>query len=169
MNLFDLFEDKNREKNSGESELTVATSDRMERILRQLRVRNPGARNDLEALLYDFDKSQKKDRQDISRLSRENETAEETIDRIQQELDNLKSEQGMTNEEFASSSQRSPAKNVAIEIDGRIWKIIRGESDFSPIAMDRAEKIADTIKKNQRKSSGTSPIVKVYLTSKNPT
>jgi len=155
MNLRDLFENKEEAPQPD-----VATSDRMERILRQLRVRNPAARNDLEALLYDFEKSQKKDRRDIKRLSQENETAEQTINRIQAELDALKSEQGMNE----SAKTREKPKNVAIEINGKVWKVIPGESDFSPIAMNRAERMADTIKKKADKSKPT-PKVKVYLTS----
>ena len=159
MNIQDLFENEN--KDDQDSERAVATSDRMERILRQLRVRNPGAQNDLEALLYDFDRSQQKDRRDISRLSQENETAEQTIERIQKELDQLKSEQGMVNENL-----RGKPKNVAIEINGKIWKIIPGESDFSPIAMNRAEKMADTIKQRASQKSKPTPDIKVYLTAK---
>lgn len=155
MNLRDLFENKEKAPQPD-----VATSDRMERILRQLRVRNPAARNDLEALLYDFEKSQKKDRRDIKRLSQENETAEQTINRIQAELDALKSEQGMNE----SSEMRGKPKNVAIEINGKVWKVIPGESDFSPIAMNRAEKIANTIKQNAKRKSKPEPKIKVYLT-----
>ena len=134
----------------------------MERILRQLRVRNPGAGNDLEALLYDFDRSQKMDRRDISRLSQENETAEQTIERIQKELDQLKKQRGMAE----SSEMRGKPKNVAIEINGRVWKVIPGESDFSPIAMDRARRMAENIIQN---SSDPKPDVDVYLTAKKPT
>jgi len=157
MNIQDLFEDEEKSPATG-----VATSDRMERILRQLRVRNPGAGNDLEALLYDFDRSQKMDRRDISRLSQENETAEQTIERIQKELDQLKKQRGMAE----SSEMRGKPKNVAIEINGKIWKVIPGESDFSPIAMDRARRMAENIIQN---SSDPKPDVDVYLTSKKPT
>jgi len=158
MNIQDLFEDEENQENQ-QPERAVATSDRMERILRQLRVRNPGAQNDLEALLYDFDRTQQKDRRDISRLSKENETAEQTIDRIQQELDALKDQRGMMSE-----NEREKPKNVAIEINGKVWKIIPGESDFSPIAMNRAEKMADTIKQKAKQNSKPTPKIKVYLT-----
>jgi len=159
MNIQDLFENKDEEEKTTPD---VATSDRMERILRQLRVRNPAAQNDLEALLYDFERSQQMDRRDISRLSQENETAEQTIDRIQKELDQLKRERGM----MESSASRSKPKNVAIEINGKIWKILPGESDFSPIAMGRAEKMADTIKQKAKHQSKSIPDIKIYLTSK---
>jgi len=162
MNIRDLFEDEENQENQ-RPEQAVATSDRMERILRQLRVRNPGAQNDLEALLYDFDRTQQKDRRDISRLSKENETAEQTIDRIQQELDALKDSRGMMSE-----NERKKPKNVAIEINGKVWKIIPGESDFSPIAMNRAEKMADTIKQKAKQNSKPTPNIKVYLTAKMP-
>lgn len=161
MNIQDLFEE-NKNNNSSPD---VATSDRMERILTQLRVRNPGARNDLEALLYDFDRSQKKDRNDIRRLSQENETAEETIERIQKELDQLKAQRGMNE----SSEVRDKPKNVAIEINGKVWKVIPGESDFSPIAMNNAERIANRIKQNAKEKSKPVPRVKIYLTSIKPT
>ncbi len=160
MNIQDLFEDEEKSPATG-----VATSDRMERILRQLRVRNPGAQNDLEALLYDFDRSQKMDRRDISRLSQENETAEQTIDRIQQELDQLKSQRGMNE----ASQMRGKPKNVAIEINGKVWKVIPGESDFSPIAMNRAEKMATKIKQNAKEKSKPEPKIKVYLTTSKAT
>ena len=162
MNIQDLFEDEENQENQ-QPERAVATSDRMERILRQLRVRNPGAQNDLEALLYDFDRTQQKDRRDISRLSKENETAEQTIDRIQQELDALKDQRGMMSE-----NEREKPKNVAIEINGKVWKVIPGESDFSPIAMNRAEKMADTIKQKAKQNSKPTPNIKVYLTAKIP-
>lgn len=94
MNLRDMFENTE----DGEETPKVATSDRMERILRQLRIRNPAAKNDLEALLYDFDRTHKKDRKDIKRLSTENETAEQTIKRIEAELEQLKSGTGIVTE-----------------------------------------------------------------------
>ena len=159
MNIQDLFENEDEEEKTTPD---VATSDRMERILRQLRVRNPAAQNDLEALLYDFERSQQMDRRDISRLSQENETAEQTIDRIQKELDELKKERGM----MESSKTRGKPKNVAIEINGKVWKILPGESDFSPIAMGRAEKMADTIKKKAKQQLKSVPDIKIYLTSK---
>jgi len=174
LNIQDLFEDS-EEKNNQPS---VATSDRMERILRQLRVRNPGAKNDLEALLYDFDRTQKTDRRDIRRLSQENETAEQTIERIQQELDELKAQRGMEESSslpesdhrvYESDRLRGPPKNVAIEINGRVWKVIGGESDFSPLAMHRAEKMANTIKQNALQQSKPEPSIKVYLTAAKPT
>lgn len=161
MNLRELFENTE----DGEETPKVATSDRMERILRQLRIRNPAAKNDLEALLYDFERSQKKDRKDIKRLSTENETAEQTIRRIEAELDQLKSETGIVTE---GRELRGEPKNVAIEINGKLWKIIQGESDFSPLAIDRAEKMADTIRKNALADSRPVPEINIYLTREKP-
>ena len=54
--------------------------------------------------------------------------------------------------------------NVAIEINGKIWKIIRGEAEMPRRALARGEKIAATIKRNAVAKGRKEPEVKVYVT-----
>jgi hypothetical protein len=63
---------------------------RTQRILRQLRMANPQATNDLEALILDYRKSQAQDRSDIGRLDAENDAEDAEIVALQSELDRLK-------------------------------------------------------------------------------
>lgn len=68
----------------------IASSTRTDRMLAQMRLRNPQAKNDLEALILDFEKQQRQDRRDINTLYREIESEDEQIERIEQELEQLK-------------------------------------------------------------------------------
>ena len=73
----------------------IASNQRTTRILRQLRSANPEARNDLEALLYDYRKSQRQDRVDIARLDREIDIEDEEIAALQRALDQLRRSRGL--------------------------------------------------------------------------
>ena len=63
---------------------------RTQRMLSQMRAENPHAENDLEALIFDYRRSQSRDRVDIGRLDRENDQEEADIEVLQRELDRLK-------------------------------------------------------------------------------
>jgi hypothetical protein len=66
---------------------------RAQRMLSQMRAENPHAESDLEALIFDYRRSQSRDRTDIGRLDRENDQEEADIDALQRELDRLKKRQ----------------------------------------------------------------------------
>jgi len=79
MNLTDMYENDD-----------VATSGKTTRILKQFRARYPEAQNDIEALLLHFNAGQDIDRRDISRLDRENDEEEKEIDRLEDEIEDIK-------------------------------------------------------------------------------
>lgn len=60
---------------------------RLQHMLRVMRARYPGARNDLEALMLMFSRDQERDRNDISRLDQENDQEEADIAAIERYLD----------------------------------------------------------------------------------
>lgn len=63
---------------------------RLQHMLRVLRARYPGARNDLEALMLMFSRDQERDRRDIGRLDQENDQEEADIEAIERYLDQRK-------------------------------------------------------------------------------
>ena len=73
---------------------TKGGNPRVERILKMLRVNNPQAQNDLEALILDFRGQQAQDRSDILRLDMENDAEEADIERLEQMLAILKQRKG---------------------------------------------------------------------------
>lgn len=82
------------------------SSPRVEKILKQLRMRHPQARDDLEALIYDFRSGQQQDRRDISRLDAENDQEEASIEEIERMIQAIKSRR----EEIAEKRDRTPGK-----------------------------------------------------------
>ncbi len=60
---------------------------RLQHMLRVMRARYPGARNDLEALMLMFNRDQERDRKDIGRLDQENDQEEADIAAIERYLD----------------------------------------------------------------------------------
>lgn len=76
-------------------EANLRRTPRTQRIMQRLRAQYPQAETDLEALLYDFQSGQKKDRQDITRLGSEIDNEEQEIQDIQQRLDALLARRGV--------------------------------------------------------------------------
>lgn len=60
---------------------------RLQHMLRVMRARYPGARNDLEALMLMFSREQERDRRDIGRLDQENDQEEADIAAIERYLE----------------------------------------------------------------------------------
>ncbi len=60
---------------------------RLQHMLRVMRARYPGARNDLEALMLMFSREQERDRKDIGRLDQENDQEQSDIEAIERYLD----------------------------------------------------------------------------------
>ena len=60
---------------------------RLQHMLRVMRARYPGARNDLEALMLMFSRDQERDRRDIGRLDQENDQEEADIEAIERYLE----------------------------------------------------------------------------------
>ena len=60
---------------------------RLQHMLRVMRARYPGARNDLEALMLMFNRDQERDRRDIGRLDQENDQEQSDIAAIERYLD----------------------------------------------------------------------------------
>jgi hypothetical protein len=60
---------------------------RLQHMLRVMRARYPGARNDLEALMLMFSREQERDCKDIGRLDQENDQEQSDIEAIERYLD----------------------------------------------------------------------------------
>ena len=92
-------------------------------MLTQLRIKNPQAENDLEALIYDVDKQrrrQDRDEIEIARLDFENDREEADIDRIERDLQRIK-------------KQRKVAESVEIvsgEFQGQHATIVESKRHF---------------------------------------
>lgn len=71
----------------------VATTPRLERVMKLLRAKHPQANTDLEALAFELLDGQRADRRDISRLDQENDMEELDIEQLQQALDRLQKRQ----------------------------------------------------------------------------
>jgi len=54
--------------------------------------------------------------------------------------------------------------NVSIDINGKTWKVLKGEAEYPQRALARAAKIAATIKSNAVARGRKEPDVKVYVT-----
>lgn len=61
------------------------------------------------------------------------------------------------------------ANNVSITIDGKLWKVIPGESENPTRALARADKMANTIKRNAAAKGRKVPKVDVRVTGLKPT
>lgn len=72
---------------------------RLQHMLRVMRARYPGARNDLEALMLMFNREQDRDRRDISRLDQENDQEEADIEAIERYLEKRDRERGAVTQE----------------------------------------------------------------------
>ena len=102
------------------------SSPRVEKILKQLRMRHPQARDDLEALIYDFRSGQQQDRQDISRLDAENDQEEASIEEIERMIQAIKSrraeiaeEQTIDESSVAVRVARDEKENVVLDEAGK--------------------------------------------------
>ena len=64
-------QDSKKKDNISERESVKNLTPRAQRIMQQVRMRQPQAGGDIEALAYDYERQQKKDRSDIERLEKE--------------------------------------------------------------------------------------------------
>jgi hypothetical protein len=85
---------------------------RIDRILKQLRIRHPQAKDDLEALIYSFQDGQKADRRDINRLDQENDAEEADIEQLEQMIQALKKQR----EDSAAIAEQNGKKSVGAKI-----------------------------------------------------
>ena len=104
---------------------------RIERILQMLRARHPQAKDDLEALIFDFRSQQSQDRSDIARLDAENDAEEADIQRLERMLDLIKRRRGVAAEPAATNeSLRDGEYHVAtVTLDDGTVKKVRITSD----------------------------------------
>lgn len=78
-----------------DASIEIGTSPRTARIMKQLRAANPHANSDLEALVFDYRRTQGQDRDDIMRLDQENDIEDQEIADIQRQLDALKKQRAL--------------------------------------------------------------------------
>ena len=78
-----------------DASIEIATSPRTARITKQLRAANPHANSDLEALVFDYRRTQGQDRDDIMRLDQENDIEDQEIADIQRQIDALKKQRNL--------------------------------------------------------------------------
>jgi hypothetical protein len=68
---------------------------RTQRMLRQLRIQNPQAQSDLEALAYSFIDGQRKDREDIEKLEKETDNIEQNVKNdLQKRINTITAQRG---------------------------------------------------------------------------
>jgi hypothetical protein len=91
-------------------ELTATT--RIEHILQKLRASHPEARDDLEALLLSFEKTQSQDRKDISRLDAENDAEEADIADLENEVDQIEYSL-LTNEDWQKVNKQDKTDGMS--------------------------------------------------------
>jgi hypothetical protein len=84
-----------REFTQEDASIEIATSPRTARIMKQLRAANPHANSDLEALVFDYRRTQGQDRDDIMRLDQENDVEDQEIADIQRQIDVLKKQRNL--------------------------------------------------------------------------
>jgi hypothetical protein len=73
----------------------VGSSPRTARIMKQLRAANPHANSDIEALVFDYRRTQGQDRDDIMRLDQENDVEDREIADIQRQIDALRKQRNL--------------------------------------------------------------------------
>jgi hypothetical protein len=78
-----------------DASIEIGTSPRTTRIMKQLRAANPHANSDLEALVFDYRRTQGQDRDDIMRLDQENDVEDREIADIQRQIDALKKQRNL--------------------------------------------------------------------------
>ena len=96
----------------------TSTSARTDRMLTQLRVKNPQAKNDLEALIYDADKQrrrQDRDEIELARLDFENDREEADIDRIEKDLQRIKKQRNITEQVMITTGEFKDRQATLIE------------------------------------------------------
>ena len=64
----------------------TSNNPRVERMLKQLRIENPHAQTDIEAILFDYLKNEIEDKREIQRLDMENDMEEADIDQLQKQV-----------------------------------------------------------------------------------
>jgi len=117
---------KHHNKTNEDDSVNIATNKRTERILNLLRAKSPTAKNDLEALILSFDKGQMQDRMDISRLYKDDESIEQAVARLEQEIARLK--QQRTNESIEEGAREIDPKKMQAYMDFKKEKDIDGSS-----------------------------------------
>ena len=78
-----------------DASVQVGSSPRTARIMKQLRAANPHANSDLEALVFDYRRTQGQDRDDIMRLDQENDVEDQEIADIQRQIDSLRKQRNL--------------------------------------------------------------------------
>ena len=116
-------------KKTSSGPVDISSNARAERMLTQLRFKNPQAENDLEALIFDLDKQrrrQDRDEVEIARLDIENDREAADIDRIERDLQKLRQQRGLTEK----------ITIVSGEFQGRGATMIESHKDFVTVDIE---------------------------------
>ena len=107
--------DSKKKDNISEREGLGNLTPRAQRIMQQVRMRQPQARGDIEALTYDYERQQKKDRTDIERLEKEQGDLESDIRQdLEKAVGTLRGRKGVSTSALDQIEKSDRAQNAAI-------------------------------------------------------
>ena len=108
------FLDRFREDQKKRPDLEEQESARTQRMIDKIRARQPQAQTDIEALIYDVEDQQARDRRDIERLEKQRDELEQDVrSGLEQEIEKLQQRRGRAGE-LAAVSGRDQAQDQAI-------------------------------------------------------
>jgi hypothetical protein len=111
---------------------------RIERILKQLRVRHPQAEDDLEALIYDFRSQQAQDRRDIGQLYAQDAQEDAAIERLEKMLDIIRQRRGLdADADITEETTAGHGVRIARDHDENI--VDEAKKDRSPGKITKSE------------------------------
>lgn len=101
-------------------------SARTQRMMDKIRMRQPQATSDLEAIAYDLEDQQKRDREDIERLEREASDVEQSVKQdLEQTVKTLRQKKGVSSDALKQIQNRDRDQSAAIN---RILQVDREQS-----------------------------------------
>lgn len=149
-----------KKDNITEKEQFAGLTPQAARIMQQVRQRQPQAQGDIEALTYDYDVQQQRDRADIKRLDKEQDELEADIKQdIQKTLGRLRGRKGTDRSGLDQIERNDRAQNAAIQ------KILQLDKEQQQ-AIDDLEKAMQEPGKAVKKTAVTAPADKSTDTAK---
>ena len=108
-------QDSKKKDNISERDGLGNLTPRAQRIMQQVRMRQPQARGDIEALTYDYERQQKKDRSDIERLEKEQGDLESDVRQdLEKAVGTLRGRKGVSTSALDQIEKSDRAQNAAI-------------------------------------------------------
>lgn len=117
---------------------------RTQRMLRQLRIQNPQAQSDLEALAYSFIDGQRKDREDIEKLEKETDNIEQNVKSdLQKRIATMNTQRGRIvdrlNQVQNTNQEQDDLLNQLLQIDRQQQRALDSLKKTTQTKGDQAE------------------------------